>query len=109
MSTTDRTDADIQREVAELIGGAGLPLSVTVKKGVVTLEGVVLSEEEREAAADLTNFIPGVTEVVDALEVMDMEDDQPNVLFGMPTRPDEWGLDPRDVNADEVSLEEITT
>jgi osmotically-inducible protein OsmY/RNA polymerase-binding transcription factor DksA len=109
MSTTDRTDADIQREVAELIGGAGLPLSVTVKKGVVTLEGVVLSEEEREAAADLTNFIPGVTEVVDALEVMDMEDDQPNVLFGMPTRPDEWDLDPRDVNADEVSLEEITT
>lgn len=110
MSTTERTDTDIQREVAGLIGGAGLPLSVTVQKGIVTLEGIVLSEEEREAAIDLTNFIPGVSEVVDALEVMDMEDDQPNVLFGMPTRPDEWDLDPReDINADEVSLEEITT
>lgn len=109
MSTTERMDADIQREVTALVGGAGLPLSVTVQKGVVTLEGIVLSEEEREAATDLTNFIPGVTEVVDALEVMDMQDDQPNVLFGMPTRPDEWDLDPRDVNADEISLEEITT
>jgi DnaK suppressor protein len=109
MSTTERADADIQREVAELIGGAGLPLSVTVKKGVVTLEGIVLSEAEREAAADLASFISGVTDVVDSLEVMDMEDDQPNVLFGMPTRPDEWDLSPRDVNPDEVSLEEITT
>lgn len=105
MSMTERTDADIQREVAELIGGAGLPLLVTVEKGVVTLEGIVLSEEEREAATDLTNFISGVTDVVDSLEVMDMEDDQPNVLFGMPTRPDEWDLSPRDVSADD----ELTT
>nr|MBA2452527.1 BON domain-containing protein [Chloroflexia bacterium] len=55
------------------------------------------------------SFISGVTDVVDSLEVMDMEDDHPNVLFGMPTRPDEWDLRPRDVNLDEVSLEEITT
>lgn len=109
MSMTERTDTDIQREVAELIGGAGLPLSVTVEQGVVRLEGIVLSEEEREAATDLTSFIPGVTDVVDSLEVMDMEGDQPNVLFGMPTRPDEWDAHPDGFDTGELSEDEITT
>jgi DnaK suppressor protein len=109
MSTTERADTDIQREVAELTGGAGLPLSVTVEQGVVTLEGIVLSEEEHQAAIDLTNFIPGVTDVVDSLEVMDMEDDQPNVLFGMPTRPDEWEPGSEDFDDDSLPDDIITS
>ena len=109
MSTTKRADTDIQQDVRATIGGVGLPLNVTVDKGVVTLEGVVLSDEEREAAIDLVNYVSGVTDVVDTLEVMDMEDDHPNVLLGAPTRPDEWDPQPSDFGEGSVSPEEIET
>lgn len=90
MSTTERTDVDIQHEVASLFSSAALPLMASVQGGVVTLEGLVLSDQEREAASDLASFVAGVTNVIDALEVMDIEEDQPNVMFGMPTHPAEW-------------------
>jgi DnaK suppressor protein len=109
MSMIERADTDIQRDVSETIGGVGLPIVVTVNAGVVTLEGIVLSEEEREAALDLVHYVPGVAEVVDSLEVIDMEDDQPNVLFGMPTRPDEWDATPEQFEGRSIPPEHVTT
>lgn len=109
MSTAEWTDADIKREVVRLASRAGLPLSVEVTKGVVTLEGLVLSEDEKDAAIDLAAFVPGVTNVTDAIEVMDLEEEQPNVLFGMPTRPDEWEGISSLIDNEDTSVDEITT
>lgn len=90
MSTIERADTEIQKDLAGALAEAGLQVAVKVEDGAVTLGGIVLSEEEREAATDLAGFIYGVTRVVNNVELMDLEEGNPNVLMGMPTRPQEW-------------------
>ena len=102
MSTIERADSDIQQDITRTLASVGLSINATVNGGKVTLEGAVLSEEEREAALDLVQYVAGVSDVEDSLEVMDIEGDRPNVLFGMPTRPDEW-----DASLDELG--DVTT
>lgn len=111
MSITERSDEDIQRDVLRMAGDVGIPLTVSVDKGVVTLEGVVLTEEERQAAIDLTSYVAGVVNIVERLEVMEFEADHPDALLGRPTRPDEWdpGTEPDDFGELSVSLDEIAT
>jgi DnaK suppressor protein len=96
MSTIERADTDIQQDVVATLGGVGLPLNVSVKSGVVTLEGVVLSEEEREAAVDLVQYVDGVTDVEDSMEILETGVGQPILFYGALTSPDEWDLEPGD-------------
>lgn len=90
MSTMQRADSDIQQDLDETLRGAGLPLNVSVEEGKVTLEGAVYSEEEREAAIDLAQVIAGVSDIEDAIQIMEIEGEQPTVLFGSLTQPTEW-------------------
>ncbi len=112
MSTIQRTDQDIQREIEDVIARVGVPLEVTVENGVVKLEGVVLSEEEREAVVDLLRLIPGVRDVEDSLIVVEeLEGEEPDVLYGMLTHPEDPDLLPGEVVEDEDSgiPDKITT
>ena len=96
MSTIERADIDIQQDVTAMLGGVGLPLNVSVKNGVVTLEGAVLSEEEREAAVDLAEYVAGVTGVEDSMEIIETGFGQLTLFYGTLTSPGEWDLDPDD-------------
>jgi DnaK suppressor protein len=86
MSTIERADSDIQHEIRQSLASVGLPLTVDVDAGVVTLGGIVLSEEEREAALDLAQIVAGVTDIVDQLELAEFDGDYPDVLPGLLTR-----------------------
>lgn len=89
MDTIERDDTDIQNEIQRSLASVGLSLNVDVDDGVVTLEGMVLSEEEREAAQDLVTVVAGVTNFVDQMEVVEFDGDYPDVLPGFLTRTDD--------------------
>lgn len=76
-----RTDAQIQADIVEHLRSAGLTLTVTVEDGRLQLEGIVTSEEERQAALDLAGWVPGVEETIDDMELREFDIDSPNVLF----------------------------
>lgn len=78
---TQRTDEQIQRDIVELLRSAGLTLTVSVEDGELRLEGIVTSEEERQAALDLAGWVAGVDRVVDDLELREFDIESPNVLF----------------------------
>ena len=67
----DRSDDDIREQIlAELAKAAWVPrdgLSISVKDGVVDLDGVILEEKEREALRVVAENVPGVTAVEDHL------------------------------------------
>lgn len=75
-----RSDNDIQADIEAHLRSAGLPLAVSVEDGVVTLEGIVVSEEERQAALDLLDYVPDISRVVDSLQVRDLELGSPDAL-----------------------------
>jgi osmotically-inducible protein OsmY len=66
-----RGDDDIQEQIlAELAKAAWVPrdgLSISVKDGVVDLNGVILEEKEREALRVVAENVPGVRAVEDHL------------------------------------------
>jgi CBS domain-containing protein len=67
----DRGDDDIREQIlAELAKAAWVPkdgLSISVKDGVVELNGVILEEKERDALRVVAENIPGVRAVEDHL------------------------------------------
>jgi CBS domain-containing protein len=67
----DRSDDDIREQIlAELAKAAWVPrdgLSISVKDGVVDLEGVILEEKEREALRVVAENVSGVRAVEDHL------------------------------------------
>ena len=67
----DRADDDIREQIlAELANAAWVPrdgLSISVKDGVVDLNGVILEEKEREALRVVAENVPGVKAVEDHL------------------------------------------
>jgi osmotically-inducible protein OsmY len=67
----DRSDDDILEQIlAELAKAAWVPkdgLSISVKEGVVDLNGVILEEKEREALRVVAENVPGVKAVEDHL------------------------------------------
>jgi CBS domain-containing protein len=69
--TEHRGDDDIREQiVAELAKAAWVPrdgLSISVKDGVVDLNGVILDEKEREALRVVAENVPGVRSVEDHL------------------------------------------
>jgi RNA polymerase-binding transcription factor DksA len=79
MSAT--TDSRISQDLDRLLNSVDIPLNIDVEDGVVTLGGLVYSEEERQAALDLANALPGVTGVIDDLEIAVMDLDDPNALL----------------------------
>src|SRR5436305_1935275 len=66
-----RSDDDIREQIlAELAKAAWVPkdgLSISVKDGVVDLNGVILEEKEREALRVVAENVPGVRGVEDHL------------------------------------------
>jgi len=66
-----RSDDDIREQIlAELAKAAWVPkdgLSISVKDGVVDLNGVILEEKEREALRVVAENVPGVSAVEDHL------------------------------------------
>src|ERR1700719_3444605 len=69
--THGRSDDDILEQIlAELAKAAWVPkdgLSISVKEGVVDLNGVILEEKEREALRVVAENVPGVKAVEDHL------------------------------------------
>jgi osmotically-inducible protein OsmY len=67
----DGSDDEIHEQIlAELAKAAWVPrdgLSITVKDGVVDLNGVILEEKEREALRVVAENVPGVRAVEDHL------------------------------------------
>lgn len=67
----DRSDDDIREQIlAELANAAWVPrdgLSISVKDGVVDLNGVILEEKERQALRVVAENVPGVRAVEDHL------------------------------------------
>jgi CBS domain-containing protein len=67
----DRSDDDIREQIlAELAKAAWVPrdgLSISVKDGVVDLDGVILEEKEREALRVVAENVAGVRAVEDHL------------------------------------------
>jgi len=67
----DRGDDDIREQIlAELAKAAWVPrdgLSISVKEGVVDLNGVILEEKERQALRVVAENVPGVRAVEDHL------------------------------------------
>jgi CBS domain-containing protein len=67
----DRSDDDIREQIlAELATAAWVPrdgLSISVKDGVVDLEGVIIEEKEREALRVVAENVAGVRAVEDHL------------------------------------------
>jgi RNA polymerase-binding transcription factor DksA/osmotically-inducible protein OsmY len=76
-----RTDDQIRADIVEHLRSAGLTLTVTVERGVLRLEGIVTSEEERQAALDLAGWVPGIQQLVDDMELREMDVDSPGALF----------------------------
>ncbi|CAN5559172.1 hypothetical protein BH23CHL2_BH23CHL2_24480 [soil metagenome] len=76
-----RTDEQIRADIVEHLRSAGLTLTVTVQDSRLHLEGIVTSEEEREAALDLAGWVPGIEDVVDDMELREFDIDSPDVLF----------------------------
>jgi RNA polymerase-binding transcription factor len=76
-----RTDAQIRADIVEHLRSAGLALTVSVEDGQLRLEGIVTSEEERQAALDLAAWVPGIAETVDDMELREFDIDSPDVLF----------------------------
>lgn len=76
-----RSDEEIQADIIDHLRSAGLPLTASVKNGVLYLQGVVTSEAERDAALDLANWVPGVEEIVDDMELRELDIDSPNILL----------------------------
>jgi DnaK suppressor protein len=76
-----RTDEQIRADIVEHLRSAGLTLTVTVERGVLRLEGIITSEEEREAALDLAAWVPGIEQVVDDMELRELDIDSPGALF----------------------------
>ena len=76
-----RTDAQIRADIIEHLRSAGLTLMVTVEDSRLRLEGIVTSEEERQAALDLAAWVPGVAATIDDMELREFDIDSPDVLF----------------------------
>jgi len=76
-----RTDEQIRADIIEHLRSAGLTLTVTVEAGVLRLEGIVTSEEERQAALDLAAWVPGVERIDDDMELREFDIDSPDALF----------------------------
>ncbi len=76
-----RTDAEIRSDIVEHLRSAGLALIVTVEDGQLRLEGIVTSEEERQAALDLAAWVPGIAETIDDMELREFDIESPDVLF----------------------------
>ncbi len=76
-----RTDKQIRADIIEHLRSAGLTLTVTVEDARLRLEGIVTSEEERQAALDLAAWVPGIEETVDDMELRELDIDSPDVLF----------------------------
>ena len=78
---TTQASHDTQNELQTLLRSAGLTLDVDVDDGAVTLSGLVLNDEERQAALDLAGMLPGVTTVDDQLELVELVADTPDAIF----------------------------
>lgn len=68
-----RNDTEIQADLVAHLRSAGLPLGVSVEKGMVTLEGWVLSEEEHQAVLDIVDLVEDIEGVVDDTEITEFE------------------------------------
>jgi len=72
-STANRTDeeilSDTQATLARDVYLTGLPITVTVDKGVVNLTGIVGNAYERDRAADDARWVRGVADVSNNLDV----------------------------------------
>ncbi len=97
---TRQTDSEAQKNIEAQLRSSGLPLDVDVRDGVVTLSGIVLSTEEHEAALDLIDYVAGVHDVVDNLEIVALEEDQPEILFIPVTEADDATNDPMQAAAE---------
>lgn|GEM_PF-4239057 len=63
--------AQMVRDALAFAGGLNeANLTVTYGDGTVTLHGVVLSERQRQEAADIAQHIPGVEQVVNQILVI---------------------------------------
>lgn len=91
MATSD--DSGMRTELRTLLRSAGLSLAVEVEHGAVTLTGLVLSDDERQAALDLAGLVPGVLTISDELEVAELADESSDILFA-PAVGDEVTNDP---------------
>ncbi|MDR1764255.1 MAG: BON domain-containing protein [Dysgonamonadaceae bacterium] len=63
------SDEKLQQEVTAALAASPVPLTSEVKDGVVTLTGVVESEDAKTAAETLLSAIKGVQSVVNNIEV----------------------------------------
>jgi len=79
---SSRLDEDIRADVVTKLDWdgsfSGLPISISVDRGVVTLDGVVRYGWQRELAGKLSQEVAGVYKVDNHLEVM--TNDQPDAL-----------------------------
>ena len=76
-----RSDTQIQSDIVEHLRSAGLTLTVSVERGELRLEGIVTSEEERQAALDLAAWVPGIDQIIDDMELRELDIESPDVLF----------------------------
>lgn len=68
-----RPDADVQRDLYRafvLDSLAPMTVNARVRDGIVTLNGTVASEGEREAAKYIASCVPGVFGIVDNLDLL---------------------------------------
>jgi DnaK suppressor protein len=98
---SERASRDIQRELQTLLRSAGLTLAVDVDGSAVTVSGLVLNDEERQAALDLAGMIPGVTTVSEELELVELMADSPDAMFG-DEAVDDLTNDPMRASADGI-------
>jgi osmotically-inducible protein OsmY len=59
----------IRLELGEDAATAGLPVRVTVRRGIVRLSGVVETLDDADNAAEVASRVPGVVEVREELDV----------------------------------------
>ena len=76
-----RTDDQVRADIVEHLRSAGLTLTVSVERGELRLEGIVTSEEERQAALDLAAWVPGIDQTIDDMELRELDIESPDVLF----------------------------
>ena len=78
---TTQASRDTRDELQTLLRSAGLTLDVQVDDGCVTLSGLVLNDEERQAALDLAGMLPGVTTITEELELVELSAESPDAMF----------------------------
>jgi osmotically-inducible protein OsmY len=62
----------VRQELREDASTAGLPVDVFVRRGVAHLRGSVSGIQDAESAEAIADRVPGVHEVVDEIEVLDL-------------------------------------